>query len=412
MPECNSRRLKGVVAVICAAFLGNPGCESQLTWVPAEARVAQKDTLAQTSGSEAAVVRASSYPATIPVQNYVAPASCPNCLPPLPRVDGSMPGQESGPNQPPLPTELQKVSHPPYMVEPPDILLIDAVRLVPKPPYRIEPLDQLLIQVTETFPNQPIAGLYTATPDGFINLGFNYGTVRVVGLTLEQAEAAIRAQLGRILRSPGVSVALAQFRGMQQIRGEHLVRQDGTISLGVYGCVPVTGLTLAQIKMAVERQLSLYLKDPEVAIDVYAYNSKAYYVIADGAGYGQFVYKLPITGNETVLDAVERIGGIPAVGSKRQIWVARPSPCGHPCDQILPVDWMAITQGGSTCTNYQLFPGDRVYIKSDPLIHFDYALAKVLSPVQRVLGITLLGATTYQAFRINSNNNGGFLFVR
>ena len=50
-------------------------------------------------------------------------------------------------------------------------------------------------------------------------------------------------------------MALAQFRGMQQIRGEHLVRPDGTISLGTYGCVYVAGMTLAQVKMPVEQHL-------------------------------------------------------------------------------------------------------------------------------------------------------------
>ena len=53
----------------------------------------------------------------------------------------------------PLPSEKEKVTHPAYVIEPPDILFIDAIRVVPKPPYRIEPLDILLIQVAETLPN-------------------------------------------------------------------------------------------------------------------------------------------------------------------------------------------------------------------------------------------------------------------
>lgn len=328
---------------------------------------------------------------------------CANC------VQGGGPDQMAmdGPGGGPLPTELQMVSHPPYMVEPPDILLIDAVRLVPRPPYRVEPLDQLILQATETFPNQPIAGIYTVGPDGFLNLGFNYGSVRASGLTLEQLEQLVRNQLGKVLKNPGVTVGLAQFRGLQQIRGEHLVRPDGTISLGTYGCVHVAGLTLAQIKTVVERHLSQYLQDPDVAIDVFAYNSKAYYVITDGAGYGQQVFKFPITGKETVLDAIQAIQGLPAVASKKKIWVARPGPCNQPCNQVLPVDWMAITQGGSTCTNYQLFPGDRIYVKADPLIALDYALAKIFAPIERVLGLALLGASLRSVLINNGNGVGG-----
>src|SRR5947199_189530 len=83
------------------------------------------------------------------------------------------------------------------------------------------------------------------------------------------------------------------------------------------------------------------------------------YVIADGAGYGEQVYPFPITGSETVLDAIGKINGLPAVASKRHIWVARRSPSPDCADQILPVDWCAITQHGVTATNYQVLPGDR-----------------------------------------------------
>src|SRR5690348_12424847 len=54
--------------------------------------------------------------------------------------------------QPPVdsqvPRELAKVTLPTYVIEPPDILLVDALRVVPLPPYRIAPLDILFIEVT------------------------------------------------------------------------------------------------------------------------------------------------------------------------------------------------------------------------------------------------------------------------
>jgi polysaccharide export outer membrane protein len=289
------------------------------------------------------------------------------------------------------------------MVEPPDILLLDTTRLIPKPPYTVAPLDVLLVRVAEPLPNQPIEGTYTVTPDGHINLGYSYGLVRVAGLTLEDVELAIRRQVGRVLNKPQVAVGLAQYRGVQLVRGEHLVRQDGTISLGSYGCVFVTGLTLPQVKVAIERHLSQYVVDPEINVDVLAYNSKVYYVITDGAGYGQQVYRMPITGNETVLDAIGNIQGLPAVASKKKIWVARPAPADHACLQILPVDWRAITEGGATATNYQIFPGDRVFVGPDPWIRLDNVMAKLLAPVERVLGITLLGSSVYNNFRHNGN---------
>ena len=139
----------------------------------------------------------------------------------------------------------------------------------------------------------------------------------------------------------------------------------------------------------------------EMQIDVLSYNSKYYYVITDGGGYGQQVYPFLITGNETVLDALARVNGIPAVGSKKKIWVARATRPGQP-PKVLPVDWCGVAQRGEAATNFQLFPGDRVFVQSDAWIRLDTWLAKRLSPYLRGVGATLLTAST-----VNTIKNGG-----
>jgi hypothetical protein len=141
---------------------------------------------------------------------------------------------------------------------------------------------------------------------------------------------------------------------------------------------------------------------------VYSYNSKYYYVIFDGGGFGQQIYKLPSTGNETVLDAISTVQGMPPISSQWRVWVARPAPCGHPCDQILMVDWQAIVKGGSTCTNYQIFPGDRVYVDADCFIKLDNWIAKITAPIERVLGLALLYGSVQNTFR-NQNTTSAVL---
>jgi polysaccharide export outer membrane protein len=195
----------------------------------------------------------------------------------------------------------------------------------------------------------------------------------------------------------------------QPVRGQHLVRPDGTINLGVYGSVRVAGLTLEQAKEAIANAIRPSLlpdvakefKASDVNVDVLAYNSKVYYIITDGGGYGEQVYRAPFTGNETVLDALALINGLPAVASKRHIWVARRVPDGGHggSGNILPVDWCSITQGGSAATNYQLLPGDRIYVRAEGLIHLDSKLAKILAPIERGLGITLLGSETVNSIK-------------
>src|SRR5258708_3424387 len=146
------------------------------------------------------------------------------------------------------PRELAKQSLPEYVIEPPDILKIDALQLIPLPPYKVQSLDVLAIRVTKTLPDEPIAGLYTVEPDGNLNFGPTYGTVKVVGQTLDEAKKVIEKHLLKVLKEPVVDLSIAQGRGVQQVRGEHLVRPAGTVSLGSYGNVRVHGLTLTEAK--------------------------------------------------------------------------------------------------------------------------------------------------------------------
>jgi polysaccharide export outer membrane protein len=305
---------------------------------------------------------------------------------------------------PEVPKELTKVSHPVYTIEPPDILQIDLLTAIPKPPYRIRPLDVLTVAVAGALPESPIAGNVTVEPDGTIFLGPPYGSVTVGGLTLEEARKEVEQLLTKFVKKPEATVTLAQTRAAQQVRGPHLVRADGTIGLGIYGAVRVVGLTLPEAKRAVEEQLRTNFRDPEVAVDIIGYNSKVYYVVYDGGGLGQQVIRFPITGNETVLDGVGQMAGLATVSDKQRIWVSRPGPPGC-APQVLPVDWVGITERADTQTNYQLLPGDRIFVRAYSLVTADTVLARVLAPVERLFGVVLLGSGTVNSFRNTNNNN-------
>lgn len=295
-----------------------------------------------------------------------------------------------------VPRELDMVSLPPYVIEPPDILMINAIKIVPKPPHKIEPFDGLLIRVDGL--DQPFGDVFSVDPEGKVDLGPSYGKVQVVDLTVDDAEAEIRKQLSRLYSDVEVSVSLAFSAGVQQIIGEHLVGPDGRVNLGQYGSVYVTGRTIDEAREAIEAQLSNYLDDPKVVVDILAYNSKKYYVVTEGAGFGDNVFEAPITGNETVLDAISRIGGISQISSTK-IWIARPAPNGVGCEQILPVSWEDISRGASTATNYQLMPGDRLFIAQDHLIAFDSYVGKLTRPFERMFGFVSLGTATLNRIR-------------
>jgi len=238
-----------------------------------------------------------------------------------------------------VPTELNLITLPPYVIGAPDELLIEVVQQATLNDKDKDKVPDPTKPVTDRLPVQPITGRFIVRPDGTVGLGF-WGSVPISGLTIDQAADVIR---------------------------KHVAQNP---ALSRYGTKPESLV---------------------VIVDVVAYNSKQYYVIFDGGGFGEQVYRFPVTGSETVLDALANVYGLNDVASKRNIWVARRTP--HPGQpwQILPVDWIGITQHGITQTNYQIMPGDRIYVKAQKLVALDRTLARIIAPIERVMGITLLG---------------------
>ncbi len=295
--------------------------------------------------------------------------------------------------------EKLPVSLPTYRISPPDILAIEVLTLVPKPPYRVQAHDVLQIRGAGLLLDEPIDGLYLVQPEGTVALGPTYGSFRVIGMTTDEMEMAIQRHLMQWLKGPYVAVQLARAAGTQEVTGQYLVGPDGTVNLRRYGAVHLAGKSVTEAKAEVERHLSQFFDAPRAAVDVLAYNSKVYYVIAEGAGMGDTVVRVPISGKETVLDAISAIGGLTQLSSK-EIWVARPSPGSSGCDQILPVDWDAITRSGITETNYQLMPNDRVFIAGDSTMALSNFLGKLSAPFERLAGIGGLVASNVRSWQM------------
>jgi len=307
------------------------------------------------------------------------------------------------------PREKEKVSLPAYRIEPPDVLQIEMLKLVPLPPYRIEVYDVLQIAVVGTLLDQPVGptdsngGYYLVEGEGTINLGPAYGTVRVAGMTRDEAKVAIDQQLRKVLVNPVVSVQLARASGTQPVTGEYLVGPDGTVNLRQYGSVHLSGKTISQSKVDLEKHLAQFFDSPQVAVNILAYNSKVYYIITEGANLGDNIVRVPVTGNETVLDALSNVGGISQLSSKN-IWIARPGAGDSACEQILPIDYDSITRGGMTATNYQILPGDRVFISEDGLVALSNWVNKMLAPMERIAGVTSLYGSTVRSFQMLGRN--------
>ena len=272
--------------------------------------------------------------------------------------------QQSGEQK--LPRERSMVSLPAYRVEPPDVLTVEMLKMAPRPPYHIQTFDVLQIRAVGVLPEpNDIDAFFLVEGEGVVTLGPAYGRVHVAGMTVEQASAAISAKLRKEFVKPEVSVQLAKTAGTAQITGEYLIGPDGTINLRQYGTLHVAGMTVAEVRTALDKHLEQFFDSPEASVDVRQFNSKVYYLITEGIGVGSNIRRVPITGNDTVLDALSAVNGFWHV-TDAKIWIARPAADGLGHEQMLSIDYDAITHHASAATNYQIMPGDRVFIVTKP----------------------------------------------
>lgn len=252
-----------------------------------------------------------------------------------------------------FPREKNKASMPKYVVEPPDIIIVE---------------------VLEALPGRPISGERLVRPDGTITLGF-YGDIYVAGLTLEEIKEKVVIHLRQYVTDESLG----------------LFAEDPTKRSDDPDAKPV----LKEVKPA---------DSDRVFVDVASYNSQVYYVLGDVNAPGRF----PHTGNETVLDAIQFAGGIDLNASVNNIRVVRPAPPGACCAQTLPVNIAAIQQAGDTTTNYQLLPGDRVYVYRDPIVRATIFINRLAAPFNTVVNTIL--TYSFGVRNLNSINvpiNGG-----
>src|SRR5262249_13608344 len=130
-----------------------------------------------------------------------------------------------------IPREFDKVSMPDYVLEPPDLVIVE---------------------VLEALPGRPISGERLVRPDGKISLGF-YGDVYVAGLTIPEVKEKIILHLRKYLTD---------------------------VTLGIVEIDDATGEP--KIDAQTKKPVLIDPKDSDaVFVDVTAYNSKNYYVLGD-----------------------------------------------------------------------------------------------------------------------------------
>ncbi len=115
-----------------------------------------------------------------------------------------------------------------------------------------------------------------------------------------------------------------------------------------------------------------------VFVDIASYNSKVYFVQGDVGQPG----RLPWTGAETVLDALQYAGGLTATAEPKDIHLYRPARAGKPTKDY-PIDLDAIRKGNPVA-NLQLFPGDRLVVGRNAIVQKTAEIDRAAAPINSI----------------------------
>lgn len=142
-----------------------------------------------------------------------------------------------------------------------------------------------------------------------------------------------------------------------RIPADQQVMADGSVDLGGFGRVMVAGLTLEASETLMERTIEDSGHKP-TRINVRLLEPiDRFYVLGEVNSPGSY----PLSGHESVLDGILAAGGLTSAAAPCKILLARPTLPGS-CRVTLPICYREITQLGDTSTNYQLQPGDRIFV--------------------------------------------------
>ena len=104
--------------------------------------------------------------------------------------------------------------------------------------------------------------------------------------------------------------------GEDPLSGEFVISNEGEIALPLLGSVKATGLTIPELRAAIQGSLSLgYVKQPRVSVDIAAY--RPVYILGEINKPGAY----PFAEQLTVMSAVASAGGFTYRANTRRVFI-------------------------------------------------------------------------------------------
>jgi protein involved in polysaccharide export with SLBB domain len=165
-----------------------------------------------------------------------------------------------------------------------------------------------------------------------------------------------------------------------QLNGNYTVGPDGRIKLAAHPSVRIEGLTVPEM---VRRIAAAVAVPPQyVGVDVVEFNSQHVLLIGEVAG-SQRVH--PYVGQETVLELLQRTGGITRGAAPDSVYVVRSHVENGQRPEIIHVDLAGIVEKKDEKSNIRIFPFDQIHVGETRQSRVENILPPWLRPLYQSL---------------------------
>jgi polysaccharide export outer membrane protein len=175
-------------------------------------------------------------------------------------------------------------------------------------------------------------------------------------------------------------VLLLAVAGHPELSRRYPVGADGRIDLDNHGQPRVEGRTAPEVARAIADTLAL---PPEkVQVRIAAFKSQCLYLFGEVNGMQRSV---PYRGEETVLDLLQRVGGITHGAAPEEVYVVRSRVSEGQRPEVFHVDLRAIVEKHDSKTNVRLQPFDQVHVAATRRARLEKCLPPWLRPMYHAL---------------------------
>ena len=216
-------------------------------------------------------------------------------------------------------------------------------------------------------------------------------SAKAVEVSVAPAQVVPVSQEDAYVLGPGDGLQL-RFFGTTELSGPVEVLSDGNVSLPLLGPVRLTGLTLPQASQWLELIYKKQLLRPELQLSLVRPRPLRVALVGQVERPGLYTLtsteqsqteaKVSISGLPTLVDAIQKAGGITPMANLREVTLQRRLP-GEPLRyKRTSVDLLALVQQGDQLQNPILFDGDTIRIEqaSEPVAEVIELASTTLSP--------------------------------